>query len=52
MSEIEKAIKERNEIINKVLIQIKKDVEVQDFTSIEELIKDLPIEKLIDYLPE
>jgi len=39
-------------VIDRVLDQIRRDVEDQDYTAIEELIKDLPIERLTGYLPE
>lgn len=40
------------DLIDHVLDQIKKDVEMEDMTAIEELIKDIPEEKLNSYLPE
>jgi hypothetical protein len=40
------------EVIDRVLDQIRCDVEDQDYTAIEELIKDLPAEQLKGYLPE
>jgi len=38
--------------IDKVLEQIKKDVEAGDMTAIEELLRDVPDESLKSYLPE
>ena len=41
-----------NTLINRVLKQIKSDVENKDLTAIEELLKCVPDEILIAYLPE
>jgi len=38
--------------IDKVMEQIKKDVEAGDMTAIEELLRDVPDESLKYYLPE
>ena len=38
--------------IDKVMEQIKKDVEAGDMTAIEELLRDVPDESLKSYLPE
>lgn len=40
------------ELIDQVLEQIKRDVEMDDMTAIEELIKDIQEENLNAYLPE
>ena len=42
----------RDSIIDQVLEQIKKDVEIGDLTAIEQLINYLPTDILIHYLPE
>lgn len=42
----------RQRLINAVLEQIKADVEAGDVTSIEELIRELPADVLMSYLPE
>jgi len=42
----------KQEIVDKVLEEIKKDVADGDMTAIEELLKFLPIKNLKDYLPE
>jgi len=42
----------RQRLIDAVLDQIKADVENGDFTAIEELIKSLPTDTLINFLPE
>lgn len=42
----------RARLIDAVLEQIKTDVEVGDFTAIEELIANLPADVLMNYLPE
>ena len=39
-------------LIDKVLEQIKKDVEMKDLTAIEELIKDIPKNKLKAFISE
>jgi hypothetical protein len=39
-------------VINAVLIQLKKDLNQFDETAIEELLKDVPVQSLIAYLPE
>ena len=39
-------------LVDKVLEQIKKDVEVGDMTAVEELLRDVPDEILKSYLPE
>ena len=39
-------------LIDRVLEQIKTDVEVGDVTAIEELLKQVPTVVLVDYLPE
>jgi hypothetical protein len=43
---------DRQVVVDKVLDQIKDDVLDNDFTAIEELLKDVPLEQLIGYLPE
>jgi hypothetical protein len=40
------------DLVDQVLEQIKRDVEMDDMTAIEELIKDIPEENLNAYLPE
>jgi len=40
------------DLMNTVLNQIKQDVLDEDMTAIEELLKDVPVEQLIGYLPE
>jgi hypothetical protein len=40
------------DLINEVLQQIKADIENEDMTAIEELIKEIPEEKLNAFLPE
>lgn len=42
----------KQELIDKVLKQIVRDVEVGDLTAIEELIKDLPDEVGVSFLSE
>lgn len=42
----------RSEVIDKVLEQIKKDIFVEDWTAIEELLTFVPLENLIGFLPE
>lgn len=42
----------RQQLIDKVLEQIVKDIEAGDLTAIEELIADIPDQKAIHYLPE
>lgn len=42
----------RTRLIDAVLEQIRQDVEVGDFTAIEELISQLPSDALMNYLPE
>jgi len=42
----------RGDILEKVYAQMTEDVNVEDFTSIECLLKDVPLESLIAYLPE
>ena len=42
----------RSEVIDKVLIQIQNDLEAGDLTPVEELLQDIPLEKLIGFLPE
>lgn len=42
----------REELINEVLNQILQDVKDFDLTAIEELIKHIPDEALMGYLPE
>ena len=44
--------KSREEIKELVLEQIKKDIEMQDLTAIEDLLENVSIEELIEYLPE
>ena len=39
-------------IVDQVLDQIVEDVEIGDLTAIEELLRAVPIEQLIAYLPE
>ena len=40
------------ELIDAVIEQIKTDVRGEDMTAIEELLCELPVEKLIGFLPE
>ena len=42
----------RSEVIDKVLDQIRKDILVEDWTAIEELLTFVPLENLIGFLPE
>lgn len=42
----------KQRIIDKVLKRIVIDVECEDLTAIEELLKNIPVECLIGYLPE
>lgn len=42
----------RGDILEKVYEQIKKDVYMEDFTAIEQLLGTVPIKYLKDYLPE
>ena len=42
----------RSEVIDKVIEQIKKDIFVEDWTAIEELLTFVPLENLIGFLPE
>lgn len=39
-------------LIDKVLIQIQNDLEAGDLTALEELLKFIPEDKLIGFLPE
>ena len=41
-----------SDLVDRVLDQIVKDCEGGDLTAIEELLKSVPREKLISYLPE
>jgi len=43
---------EKQKLIDKVLEIIKEDVAHEDFSAIEELIKNCPEENLINFLPE
>ena len=43
---------DKQKLINTVLDQITIDVETKDLTAIEELVKLLPEETLVNYLPE
>lgn len=40
------------QIIEQVLDQIVEDVEIGDLTAIEELLRNVPVEQLLAYLPE
>lgn len=42
----------RKRVIDAVLEQIKADVQDEDFTAVEELIRELPTDTLINFLPE
>lgn len=42
----------RQRLIDAVLEQIKSDIERGDVTAIEELIRELPTQNLINFLPE
>lgn len=42
----------RDRLIDAVLEQIKADIEAGDLTAIEEMIRYLPADVLIDFLPE
>ena len=42
----------RGEILEKVYKQIKEDVDVCDYSAIEELLTSVSIENLIEFLPE
>jgi hypothetical protein len=42
----------KEELIDLVLIQIAKDLDSEDFTAIEELLKSVPTKNLKAYLPE
>jgi phage gp29-like protein len=42
----------REELLNRVLAQIAKDVELGDLTAVAELIADIPEDKAIQFLPE
>lgn len=42
----------RERLIEAVLEQIEQDVQVGDFTAIEEMIRHLPADILMNYLPE
>jgi hypothetical protein len=44
--------KPKQELIDEVLEQIKKDITEGDLTALDEMLKAMPIEKLIGYLPE
>ena len=44
--------KEKNEVVDAVIEQLKKDFEQQDYTVLEELLYQIPTEKLILGLPE
>jgi hypothetical protein len=43
---------DRSELIDKVLEQMREDLINHDLTAIEELLKFVPMENLIGYLPE
>ena len=43
---------DREEIINRVLERVKKDIEIGDMTAIERLVETLPVYKLMDFLSE
>ncbi len=45
-------MKTTNDLIDTVLEQIKVDVHCADYTAIEELLKFVPVDNLINYLPE
>ncbi len=45
-------VKEKNEVVDAVIEQLKKDFEQRDYTVIEELLYLIPTEKLINSLPE
>jgi len=49
---MEKTMNKHQKLIDAVIEQIKTDVRVKDMTAIEELLCELPIEKLIGFLPE
>ena len=42
----------KEELLNRVLAQIAKDVEAGDLTAVAELIADIPVDKAIQFLPE
>ena len=42
----------RDDVIDKVLIQIQNDLEAGDLTAVEELLTFVPLENLIGFLPE
>ena len=42
----------KDELLDRVLAQIVKDVEMADLTAIAELIADIPDDKAIHFLPE
>ena len=44
--------KSRQNLVDGVVRQIRKDVDVGDVTSIEQLIEQLPYDTLLQYLPE
>ena len=44
--------KTREDILEKVYIQLTKDIYLEDFTAIEDLLSKVLIENLIEYLPE
>ena len=46
------ALSDLSDLVDRVLDQIVKDCEGGDLTAIEELLKSVPCEKLISYLPE
>ena len=46
------ALSDLSDLVDRVLDQIVKDCEGGDLTAIEELLKSVPREKLISYLPE
>lgn len=45
-------IKQQEDIVSNVIEQIEKDIAMDDYTSIYELLKFVPIDDLIAYLPE
>lgn len=44
--------KEKHEVVDAVIEQLKKDFEQQDYTVLEELLYQIPTENLINSLPE
>ena len=43
---------QKQELVDDVIEQMKDDIQYEDWTAIDELLKSCPVENLISYLPE